>query len=147
MHLATALDSAPGDALTLNQLAQLQLAEADLDGALQTYRRLLSQHPSSYASRLAFARLLETCGENESASLQYFRAMRDAQQGGRWLSAESTPPGMRPTVAHAAAVVKRHRRELCDRIVGPLAERFGSEQSAKFVNGVLDALARRLNKL
>ncbi len=28
-----------------------------------------------------------------------------------------------------------------------LAERFGSEQSAKFVNGVLDALARRLGKL
>jgi transcription antitermination protein NusB len=28
-----------------------------------------------------------------------------------------------------------------------LAERFGSEQSARFVNGVLDALARRLGKL
>ncbi|HYW52010.1 MAG TPA: transcription antitermination factor NusB [Gemmatimonadaceae bacterium] len=28
-----------------------------------------------------------------------------------------------------------------------LAERFGSEKSAKFVNGVLDALARRLEKL
>lgn len=28
-----------------------------------------------------------------------------------------------------------------------LAERFGSEQSAKFVNGVLDTLARRLDKL
>jgi transcription antitermination protein NusB len=28
-----------------------------------------------------------------------------------------------------------------------MAERFGSEQSAKFVNGVLDTLARRLNKL
>ena len=28
-----------------------------------------------------------------------------------------------------------------------LAERFGSEQSAKFVNGVLDALARQLGKL
>jgi transcription antitermination protein NusB len=28
-----------------------------------------------------------------------------------------------------------------------MAERFGSEQSAKFVNGVLDALARRLEKL
>lgn len=28
-----------------------------------------------------------------------------------------------------------------------LAERYGSEQSAKFVNGVLDALARRLGKL
>jgi transcription antitermination protein NusB len=28
-----------------------------------------------------------------------------------------------------------------------LAERFGSEQSAKFVNGVLDALARKLDKL
>jgi N utilization substance protein B len=28
-----------------------------------------------------------------------------------------------------------------------LAERFGSEQSAKFVNGVLDALARKLGRL
>ncbi len=28
-----------------------------------------------------------------------------------------------------------------------LAERFGSEQSAKFVNGVLDALARRMGRL
>jgi transcription antitermination protein NusB len=28
-----------------------------------------------------------------------------------------------------------------------LAERFGSEQSAKFVNGVLDALARKLDRL
>ena len=28
-----------------------------------------------------------------------------------------------------------------------LAERYGSEQSARFVNGVLDALARRLGKL
>jgi transcription antitermination protein NusB len=28
-----------------------------------------------------------------------------------------------------------------------LAERFGSEQSARFVNGILDALARRLAKL
>ena len=28
-----------------------------------------------------------------------------------------------------------------------LAERFGSEQSAKFVNGVLDALARRMGRM
>ena len=28
-----------------------------------------------------------------------------------------------------------------------LAERYGSEQSARFVNGVLDALARRLGRL
>ena len=28
-----------------------------------------------------------------------------------------------------------------------LAERYGSEQSARFVNGVLDALARRMGKL
>jgi N utilization substance protein B len=28
-----------------------------------------------------------------------------------------------------------------------LAERFGSEQSARFVNGVLDALARRMGRL
>ena len=125
LHVTAALASAPNDALTLNQLAQLQQAEGDLDGALQTYRRLLSQHPSSYASRLAFARLLETCGDDETASLQYFRAMRDAQQSGRWLSAESTPPSMRVAVAHAGAVVKRYRQELCDRIVGPLAGRFG----------------------
>ena len=28
-----------------------------------------------------------------------------------------------------------------------LAERYGSEQSARFVNGVLDALARRMGRL
>jgi aspartate beta-hydroxylase len=33
---------------------------------------------------------------------------------------------MRVAVAHAAEVVKRYRRELCDRIVGPLADRFGA---------------------
>ena len=31
--------------------------------------------------------------------------------------------------------------------VRPLDERFGSEQSARFVNGVLDALARKMGRL
>lgn len=49
------------------------------------------------------------------------------------------------------AAAELHRGETPARVVIQealrLAERYGSEQSARFVNGVLDALARRMGRL
>jgi N utilization substance protein B len=49
------------------------------------------------------------------------------------------------------AAAELHRAETPPRVVIKeamhLAERYGTEQSAKFVNGVLDALARRMGRL
>ena len=54
------------------------------------------------------------------------------------------------TVLRVAAA-ELHRGETPPRVVIQeaihLAERYGSEQSARFVNGVLDALARRMGRL
>lgn len=124
-HLSVAREVSPEDALTLNQWAQLLLFEGDEGGALRAYAALLSRHPGLYASRLPYAKLLEGSGDAEGAALHYFRAVRDAQRSGRWLSAESTPPGIQSDISRAMAVVDRHRRGLCERVLAQLVERFG----------------------
>jgi aspartate beta-hydroxylase len=125
-HLAAALVVVPDDPLTLNHLAQLQRAEGDAPAAMQTYQKLLAQQPSLYAARLAYAQLLEQGGDADTALLHCFRAIRNAQRAGRWLSDESTPPGLRAEVRRAMALVAQHRQALCDSVMGRLVERFGS---------------------
>jgi aspartate beta-hydroxylase len=124
-HLEAALAEAPEDALTLNHWAQLQQGEGNTHAAMQTYRKLLSQQPSLYTVRLAYAQLLQGGGDTESALLHYFRAIRNAQAAGRWLSDESTPPGLRAEVRRAMALVAQHRRRLCDGLMASFVDRFG----------------------
>ncbi len=124
-HLDAALAVAPHDALTLNHLAQLQQAEGDSHGALQTYAGLLAQQPGLYTVRLAYGHLLRTTGDTGAAARHYLAAIRQAQQAGRWLSAESTPPGLRPQVTQAMDLVDRHRQALSDEVFAPLVSRFG----------------------
>lgn len=130
-HIDAALAVAPGDALALNQLAQLQQAEGDVQGALQTYAALLEQQPALYTARLVHSQLLEATGQAGLAARQAFRAIRQAQRAGRWLSAESTAPGLLPAVQHAMALVDEHRRAMCDRIFQPLVARFGRDAMAR----------------
>lgn len=130
-QLTAALAAAPDDALTLNHLAQLQQSEGDVPSAIQTYGKLLAQQPALYAARLAFARLIESSGDAPAALRNYFRAIRDAQGAGRWLSEESTPPGLRAEVRRAIALVGQHRRALCTGILDSLAARFGSQGLAR----------------
>lgn len=130
-HLGAALAAAPDDALTLNHWAQMQQAEGDVSGALQTYARLLDQEPSLYSVRLAFARLLEATGDRGAAARQYFRAIRQAQRAGRWLSLDSTPAGLRPQVTHAMALVDQQRRAICDSVFAPLVQTFGRAALAR----------------
>lgn len=126
-QLDAVLAVAPDDPLTLNHLAQLQQALGDTAGALQTYAALLERQPTLYAARLAYALLLEATGDATLAARQAFRAIRHAQRAGRWLSAESTAPGLRGPVTRAMALVDQHRRALCDRLFAPLVQRFGPE--------------------
>mgnify|MGYP001809716477 FL=1 len=130
-QLDAALAVAPDDALTLNHLAQLQQAQGDVPAALQTYAALLQRQPTLYTVRLAHARLLEATGDVALAAREAFRAIRQAQRAGRWLSAESTAPGLREPVTRAMALVDRHRQELCERIFSPLVQRFGPEAMAR----------------
>jgi aspartate beta-hydroxylase len=124
-QLTAALAVASDDVLTLNHMAQLQQAEGDAQAARETYHKLLTQQPGLYAVRLAYAQLLEAAGEQAAALRHYFRAIRNAQVAGRWLSDDSTPAGLRAPVKRALALVAQHRRALCEGIMGRLVERFG----------------------
>lgn len=130
-HIDAALAAAPDDVLTLNHHAQLQQAEGDSAGAARTYARLLGQHPELYTVRLAHARLIEAGGDEAEAARQSFRAIRDAQRAGRWLSAESTPPGLQAQVMHAMALVDRQRRALCEGVLANMVQRFGRDAMAR----------------
>ena len=135
-QLDVVLAVAPDEPLTLNHLAQLQQAQGDVAGALATYAALLERQPSLYTVRLAHAQLLEATGDAARAAREAFRAIRQAQRAGRWLSAESTAPALRGAVTHAMALVDAHRRELCERLLAPLVQRFGPaamERVAGFV--------------
>lgn len=130
-HIEVALGVEPDSILTLNQLAQLQQAQGDIPGATATFAKLLDLHPGSYAPRLAYAQLLEVSGQLDRAVLHYFRALRDARQAGRWISGESTPPGIRPAVIRANALVRQHRRELCDLALNDVVQEFGRSDMSR----------------
>ncbi len=135
-HLATALAAAPEDVLSLNHLAMVQQAQGETAAALQTYSDVLQRQPGLYATRLGYARLLEASGDAGAAARQYFRAIRAAQQAGRWLSAASTPPGLQADVQHAMALVDQHRRALCEQAYAPLVQRFGRAAMQRVANFV-----------
>lgn len=135
-QLDAAIAVAPDDALTLNQLAQLRQAEGDVPGALQAYATLLERQPTLYTVRLSYAQLIEATGDSALAARHAFRAIRHAQRAGRWLSAESTAPGLQALVIRSMALVDQHRRALCEGLFAPLVQRFGPaamERVAGFV--------------
>ncbi len=88
-------------------------------------RDIVAQQPAEPALRLELALVLERGGEHDAALLQYARALRDAQAGGQWLDAASTPAPLRATVEHAVQWVRQRRRAGIARLLDPLAARHG----------------------
>lgn len=136
-RLQQALAVSADDLLTLNHYAQLQQAEGDLAGALTSYGRVLSLRPDLYASRLSFARALEDQGESTDAVAHYYRAIRDAQKAGRWLSDQSTPPGIRPQVKRAMSLVASRRRELMNELLARWTVKYSASE-LKRVSGCIE---------
>lgn len=77
----------------------------------------LSQGKSTIA-RLMLAHVFEGDNRPELALLHYFRAILDAQAERRWLSDESTEPGMRRMVRHAMEFVAQGRRAMFNQVLG-----------------------------
>lgn len=118
----------PDDSATLNQLGTVQLSGGDLAAAVATLRRCLQLAPNMFMARLRLAIALERLGETHEALLAYFSAINAAQAQGRWLSDASTAPELRQTVKRAMNYVDAGRRQVFDRVIEPLRERYGRSE-------------------
>lgn len=108
---------------TLIELGVAYRAADRMDAARYVLERALELGKGQNTrARLLLANVLELDQRPEPALLQYFRAILDAQQGGRWLDDDTTEPGLRSLVRHAAAYVMEARHALFDEVFKPWRE-------------------------
>ncbi len=129
--LLAAQRSEPADAGILHQLGSAYLLTGDLDAAADSLRRGLELAPGMFVARLRLGVVFEQQGRRHDAMVAYSGAIHAAQANGRWLSDESTAPGVREAVKHATQYVAAGRRELFDAIIEPLRQRYGRAELAR----------------
>jgi aspartate beta-hydroxylase len=113
---------------TLNALGVEALRTGDLPRAVESLDRVIQLAPNQHVSRLYLAIALDELGEHHKATLQFARALNDAQARGRWLNAEGTPPGLRPLVERAVVTVRSRSRATFMEVLEPLIQRFGRDE-------------------
>ncbi len=123
--LERAAQLAPQDGATLHHLGRAREASGDPAAALAADQAAVRAAPGHFVARLHYAAGLELQGNSEAALLQYTRALKDAQAGGNWSDAPSTPVALRPLVERAVVAVRRGRLESTDRLLAPLVKRYG----------------------
>ena len=121
----------PHDAAILHQLGAAQLAADDLRGAEESLREGLALAPGMFVACLRLGVVYERQGRRHEAMTAYLGAINAAQAQGRWLSDETTAPGLREAVKHATRYVAAGRRELFDAVIEPLRQRYGRAELAR----------------
>lgn len=107
------------------------LRTGDASRAVELLTRVAELAPTEYASRLYLALALERSGDRHRATLQFARALNDAQTRGRWLNADTTPPALRPFVEHAVGAVRAGSRAAFLQVLEPLIQAFGRDALAR----------------
>lgn len=132
------LDEVPGDLEALQVLGAAQLAAGNFSAAVQALRQAVHQAPELFVERLRLGMALERLGQPHDALTAYFGALRTAQNQGRWLSNETTAPGLRDAVRHAMRYVDMGRLAWFRRMLEPLQQRYGVDEMRR-VERCLDA--------
>jgi aspartate beta-hydroxylase len=117
-------------------LAMCQVSAGDQRGALPTFADALSERPGDFILRLAHAETLDMLGERDDALPQYFRAVHDAQQYGRWLSDATTGPAIRDRVRRAMDIIDSGRSALFERVLQPHVAAHGAASMARVMQGL-----------
>ena len=116
----------PGHAPTLHQMGVIYDLEGRGAEALDALERCVAIDAGQFVARLRLGFVLERQGERRRALTQYFKAINEAQAQGRWLSDETTAPGLRQPVQQAMRFVDAGRRELFHGLLEPLRARHGA---------------------
>ncbi|WP_243042779.1 aspartyl/asparaginyl beta-hydroxylase domain-containing protein [Dyella sedimenti] len=115
----------------LHQLGAAQMAAGDYRGAADSLARCVAQAPQLFVARLRLAISLEQLGQGQRALLAYFGAVNAAQAQGRWMSDDTTAPGLREAVQHAIRYIDAGRRQTFDAVLEPLRQRYGRAELAR----------------
>jgi aspartate beta-hydroxylase len=121
----------PRDAAILHQLGAAQMQAGDLEGAQESLREGLALAPGMFVAHLRLGVVYERQGRRHEAMMAYLAAIHAAQAQGRWLSDDTTAPGLRDAVKHATRYVAAGRRELFDAVIEPLRQRYGRAELAR----------------
>lgn len=116
----------PGHAVTLHQLGVAYELEGRTADAVSALERCVAADGKQFVARLRLGLLLERGGERRRALTHYFSAIHAAQAQGRWLSEETTAPGLRQPVLNAMRFVDAGRRELFHRLLEPSRAKYGA---------------------
>ena len=126
--LLVAQQAQPDNPVTLHQLGAAQSALGDWHGAIGSLERCLSLAPNAFVARLRLGIALEQLGDAHAALVAYFGAINAAQAKGRWMSDDTTAPGLRSAVTHAIGSIDSGRRQLFDAVLEPLRQRYGPSE-------------------
>jgi aspartate beta-hydroxylase len=120
-----------------------QAALGDPRGALPAFRKALATRPRDFALRLAYAEALDALGEADAAVQAYFRAVRDAQAEGNWLSDASTAPGLRSRVKQAMRRIDEGRHAAFMHALEPHIAAFGRDSLRRVIEALEIHLGER----
>jgi Aspartyl/Asparaginyl beta-hydroxylase len=117
----------PADAVTQHNLGRARDGAGDLAGAVAAHGNAVRLRPDFFVARLHFAHALDRNKQAAAALVQYSRALKEAQDQGRWINPATTPQALRPVVERAVQIVRSGRRALFFGLIEPLAQRYGRE--------------------
>jgi aspartate beta-hydroxylase len=120
----------------LKNLGLAYLACERLDEARYMFDRALQCAPDFFVARLHLAFVLERIGNEHAALVNYFGAITQAQNKGRWRSDETTAPNLRALVKNAMAYVDAGRRRLFDAVLLPYREKHGDEALQRIMHAL-----------
>ena len=129
--LQRAVTAQPQDAMSRFHLGRVRAAAGASALCLEAYRDAVRLRPDFHVARLHLADTLRNAGD-PLATLQFSRALQDAQRSGRWLDASSTPASLRPLVELAVKAVRDGRRAACAALLEPLVAEFGASELTRF---------------
>lgn len=109
------------------RLALCRTMLGDRAGASSAYRAALAMRPGDFVQRLAYAECLASGGDRGAALPEFFRAVRNAQDKGRWLGDASTPPHLRERVKRAMAMIDEGREALFSGLLDRHEAAFGRQ--------------------
>lgn len=127
-QLQLAAKVARDDPVAWVQLAHVQMAAGDFNGAVGSFRCGLSLAPHIFVARLQLGVALEQLGQSHEALKAYFMAIESARAMGRWQDDATTAPALREAVKHALKYVNKERRQLFRSVLEPLRERYGGAE-------------------